>query len=160
MFGIEREREGDSVLVEALVARVFGPGRFALTAYRLREGNDFVSALSFVAREGDEVIGSVRFSPIMIGDDMALLLGPLAVLVEKRGLGAGLALVERGCEEAVRLGHRWVLLVGDLAYYDRVGFRRAGGSVEMPGPVDRDRLLIRGFVGDGVFPRGLVQVSR
>jgi predicted N-acetyltransferase YhbS len=45
------ERAEDGVHVEELNEAAFGPGRFAKTAYRLREGVAPVSELSFVAVE-------------------------------------------------------------------------------------------------------------
>ena len=153
MFRIEHEKTKDAPAIDALVAKSFGPGRFALTAYRLREGNPFIAPLSFVAREGGEIIGSVRFVSVEIGDAKALLLGPLVVDPQKRGGGAGRALVARGCEEALPLGHQWVFLVGDLPYYEKVGFRRVpSGQILMPGPIDLRRLLVRPL-GDAGSPR-------
>jgi hypothetical protein len=80
---IRLEQPGDAARVEALNAESFGPGRFAKSAYRLREGVDPVAALSFVAVEmvdGAEALrGSVRFWPVRVGGHEELLLGPLAV---------------------------------------------------------------------------------
>ena len=47
-----------------------------------------------------------------------------------------------GLDKAEALGHRLVILVGDEPYYARVGFKRVpDGRIELPGPVDPDRLL-------------------
>ena len=48
---IRPERPQDAPLVEALNEASFGPGRFAKSAYRLREGVDAVAGLGFVAIE-------------------------------------------------------------------------------------------------------------
>jgi predicted N-acetyltransferase YhbS len=139
---IRPERPEEANAVEALVAKVFGPGRFAKSAYRLREGVDPVAALSFVAVENGTLRGSVRFWPICVGDERALLLGPLAVQSDQRGRGIGIALMQKGIEEARRLGHRAIVLVGDEPYYSRVGFAPLPkDSVTFPGPVDRSRIL-------------------
>jgi len=46
-----------------------------------------------------------------------------------------------------------VLLVGDVAYYRRVGFKAVPrGRAIMPGPVDYDRLLVAELV-DGAFEK-------
>ncbi|MCP5433288.1 MAG: N-acetyltransferase [Alphaproteobacteria bacterium] len=143
-FTVLPEKPADAGAVEDLVAEVFGPGRFAKTAQRLREGNRPVEALSFVAiaAERGELIGSVRFWPIHVGEAPALLLGPLAVVPALRGQGAGLALMRRGIDEARGLGHRLVVLVGDAPYYAKVGFAPVPeGQMRMPGPVDPRRLL-------------------
>jgi len=151
MWEIRPEEPGDAPQVEALVAQSFGPGRYAKSAYRLREGVAPESALSFVAVEDGVLKGSVRFWPIAVGDDRALLLGPLAVETKGRGHGIGLALMQRGIDEARRLGHRAILLVGDVPYYSRAGFAALPeGRVTFPGPVDPARILALGLA-DGAF---------
>ena len=128
--------------MEALNATAFGPGRFAKSAYRLREGVSQVHALSFVAIEDGHLRGSVRFWPVMIGGHLALMLGPLAVEARQRGRGVGVALMERGLEAARAAGFEVVILVGDEPYYTRVGFSKLPpGRVRFPGPVDPSRIL-------------------
>jgi len=142
MWEIRPEQESDGPLIDALLAASFGAGRYAKSAYRLREGADAAPGLSFVAVEDGFLRGSVRFWPVFIESDAALLLGPLAVESEQRGRGIGIALMNRGIEEARRLGHRAIVLVGDLPYYSRVGFGALKrGSVRFPGPVDAGRIL-------------------
>ena len=127
------------------------PGRYAKSAYRLREGVAPEAGLSFVAIEDGALKGSVRFWPIAIGDERALLLGPLAVESKERGRGIGLALMQHGIDEARALSHRAILLVGDVPYYSRVGFAVVPeGRVTFPGPVDPARILTLGLC-DGAF---------
>ena len=148
---ITPERAGDALPVERLHERTFGPGRFVLSAYRLREHVDHLLELSFTARIGTLLVGSVRQLPICIGDTPALLLGPLTVEPPFRGRGVGNALLRRALEQAQAKGHRLVLLVGDEAYYSRAGFRMIPqGRVKMPGPVDPKRLLIA-ELAEGAF---------
>jgi predicted N-acetyltransferase YhbS len=139
---IRPERPEDAPLVEALNRTAFGPGRFAKSAYRLREGVSQVGALAFVAIEEGQLRGSVRFWPIAVGGHEALMLGPLAVNASQRGRGIGVALMERALDEARRLGHAVVILVGDEPYYARVGFSKLPpGRIRFPGPVDQARIL-------------------
>ena len=139
---IRHERPEDAPLIEELVAKSFGPGRFAKSAYRLREGVDPESKLSFVAIEEGILRGSVRFWPVFVGHEPALLLGPLAVQSDQRGRGIGIALMQRGIAEAKALGHRAIILVGDAPYYARVGFAPIpAGRIKFPGPVDKSRIL-------------------
>ena len=141
------ETSADAAPVEALNAESFGPGRFAKSAYRLREGVTPVGALSFVAVEkiptGGEVLrGSVRFWPIKVGGHEELLLGPLAVQGDQRGRGIGIALMQAGIAAAQSGAWRAILLVGDEPYYAKVGFARLPpGRVKFPGPVDQNRIL-------------------
>jgi len=145
------ETPGDAQAIERLHERTFGPGRFALSAYRLREHVEHRLDLSFTARIGTLLVGSVRQLPICIGDTPALLLGPLTVEPPFRDRGIGKVLLERALKDAKAAGIRLVVLVGDEPYYSRVGFRRIPrGLATMPGPVDLDRLLVIELV-DGAF---------
>jgi predicted N-acetyltransferase YhbS len=138
---IRPERPEDAAGVLALNDDGFGPGRFAKSAYRLREGVAPESGLSFVAAAQDgALLGSVRFWPILVGADKALLLGPLAVRSELRGRGIGVALMQHGIEQARKTDFAAIVLVGDEAYYARAGFKPIAG-VTFPGPVDRARVL-------------------
>jgi len=145
------EAAGDAQAIERLHERTFGPGRFVLSAYRIREHVDHVLPLSFTARIGTLLVGSVRQLPILIGETPALLLGPLTVEPPFRGHGVGRRLLERALADARANGHRLVLLVGDEAYYSRIGFKPVPkGRATMPGPVDYSRLLVFELV-DGAF---------
>lgn len=148
---ISAETANDAQIIERLHARTFGPGRYVLSAYRLREHVDHLLALSFTARIGTLLVGSVRQLPVRIGQTRALLLGPLTVEPPFRSRGVGRALLDRALADAKAQGHRLVLLVGDEAYYGRVGFKAIPkGRVTMPGPVDAKRLLVLQLV-DGAF---------
>ena len=151
---IAPEKPADAQAIERLHERTFGPGRFALTAYRLREHVDHRLDLSFTARIGTLLVGSVRQLPICIGDTPALLLGPLTIEPPFRSHGIGRALLERALSEARAKGVRLVVLVGDEPYYSRVGFKRIPkGRATMPGPVDYARLLVAELIAgafDGV----------
>ena len=145
------ETEGDALPIERLHQRTFGPGRFVLSAYRLREHVDHLLDLSFTARIGTLLVGSVRQLPVCVGDTKALMLGPLTVEPPFRGRGVGRALLDRALADAKAKGHRLVLLVGDEPYYGRVGFKAVPkGRVTMPGPVDYSRLLVMELVA-GAF---------
>jgi predicted N-acetyltransferase YhbS len=145
------ETANDAQAIERLHERTFGPGRFVLSAYRLREHVDHLVDLSFTARIGTLLVGSVRQLPILIGDTKALLLGPLTVEPPFRGRGIGRALLDRALKEARARGHRLVVLIGDEPYYGRVGFKIIPkGRATMPGPVDYSRLLVAELVA-GAF---------
>ena len=107
--------------------------------------------LSFTARIGTLLVGSVRLTPICIGETPALLLGPLTVEPPFRERGVGSALIKRALEEAKAKGHKLVVLVGDEPYYAKSGFKRIPkGQVKMPGPVDPARLA-GGGIEAGAF---------
>src|SRR6266567_2009575 len=99
------EIAADEPAIERLHERTFGPGRFARTAFRIREGRAHVLDLSFTARIGTLMVGSVRLTPICIGDTPALLLGPLTIEPPFRSHGVGTALVKRALKGAQDGGH-------------------------------------------------------
>jgi len=139
---IRPELPVDDDAIDRLHERAFGPGRFARTAYRLREGAPHLRDLSFTALVGTLLVGSVRLTPVLAGETPALMLGPLTVepAFENRGIGA--ALTRRALDTAREKGHRLVLLVGDEPYYRRFGFKRVpDGKLVLPGPVNPDRFL-------------------
>lgn len=143
-LAIFHEQPDDAAAIERLQERAFGPGRYARSAYRLREGVPPLAGLSFTARVGAMLVGSNRMSPILIGEAPALLLGPLVVDPAFRSRGIGAALIAASVAAAEREGHALVMLVGDEPYYGRLGFERIpDGQVEMPGPVDPARMLWR-----------------
>ena len=137
------ESPDDAPAIERLTEWTFGPGRFAKTAYRIREEVTHIPELSFTARVGTLLVGSVRLSPVLIGAVPALLLGPLTIEPPFRDRGIGQALLVRALDEAKGKGHRLVFLVGDEPYYGKADFKAVPkGQVVMDGPVDPARLLV------------------
>ena len=150
-FTILTERPEDAGPIERLTERTFGPGRFARTAYRIREQLGHRLDLSYTARVGTLLVGSVRLTPVRIGETPALLLGPLTVEPPFRDRGIAKALMERAMNDARDQGHKLIVLVGDEPYYKRVGFKRIpSGTVKLDGPVDPARMLVAELV-EGAF---------
>lgn len=149
---IEPETPFDRTAVEALVLRAFGPGRFAKTAERLRERSRL--AAGFVARDGGQVVGSVRLWAITVAGRPALFLGPIAVDTDSRRGGVGADLVAACVAHARTMGVSGVLLVGDPPYFARFGFE-AAPDVILPGSVDPRRVMWLPI--DGAMPTGSVR---
>ena len=143
-FTIKLETPGDEAALSKLAAEAFGPGRFARSAYRVREGVPPVAGLALAGWRNGTLVGGIRFTAIGIGaQENALLLGPLVVAPSEKGNGYGRALVEEGLARAREEGFGLVLLVGDMPYYGRFGFAPVAphGKIVLPGPVDPARLL-------------------
>jgi predicted N-acetyltransferase YhbS len=152
------EQPKDGAAVADLIARAFGPGRYAKTAERLREANHPRLDLSFVAYDGNRLAGCVRLWPITIAGQALVFLGPFAVDPALRSQGLGAALIERACLAAAEAGEKAILLVGDLAYFSRMGFERTDPTqIQMPGPVDTRRVLIRRLSGEALAYAGRVR---
>lgn len=134
MFEIRHEAASDNGAVENLLDSCFGAGRQAKTSYRFRDGVPPLAELCFVAEDEDgEIVGAVRYWPVLAGRQPALLLGPLAISPARQARGIGRALVFHSLEIAGAAGHRLVFLVGDPAYYARFGFAVAPAGIVMPG---------------------------
>lgn len=130
--------------VARLHEHVFGPGRFARTAFRVREMTTADLELSAVVMRGHDLLGAVTMSPISIGDLPAYLLGPIAVAVSDQRAGVGQALMAHALAAADAVGQTAVILVGDPPFYRPFGFAPAAPrSIGLPGPVDPGRLLVR-----------------
>jgi predicted N-acetyltransferase YhbS len=146
MIHIAAEAPAEAGAREALLNRAMGPHRKRKPSERLRAGRLPAEGLSFVARDGGKLIGTVRLWHVKAGDRPALLLGPLAVDPEFQGLGVGSDLMEAALAGAEDAGHDAVILVGDLEYYARFGFTAdATAGLLMPGRVERRRFLAREF---------------
>jgi predicted N-acetyltransferase YhbS len=145
MVTITPEIAADIPVREALLDRAFGKAqRRRKTSERLRENLQPAEGLAFTARNRrGRLIGTLRLWDITAGSaGSALLLGPLAVdsAYQRRGIGA--QLMRHALEEARKLGHKAVLLVGDAPYYGRFGFSRANAQgLSLPGPVVLERFL-------------------
>ncbi len=165
---LDCETDEDDWEIKALLDTAFGPGRKGLSAYRLREGVDPVAGLSLVSRDQFGAIsGTIRFWPVRVGEceSAALLLGPIAVHPTRQGEGIGAWLILEGLARARNLGWRHVILVGDLAYYARFGFKRCP-ALSFPPPTDPARVLflkLNGIGGDSLSGQvskwGIVPVS-
>lgn len=84
--------------------------------------------LSLVAVDGDDVVGNVVFSDVMIDDREGWVgLGPVAVKpgLQRRGIGS--KLIIDGLDRMRAEGAAGCVLVGDPGYYNRFGFEAVSG---------------------------------
>jgi predicted N-acetyltransferase YhbS len=147
--------DADLAEIARLHARAFGPGRFARSAYRVREGSAPISPYCRVALLGNRIEARIGAT------GGALLLGPLAVDPDHVNQGLGRRLIGEALEAARAGGIRLVVLVGDAPYYGRFGFAPVPrGQIALPGPVDPARILALELVpGTLADYRGLVSAE-
>jgi predicted N-acetyltransferase YhbS len=134
----------DIPAISDLHSTVFGPGRFARSAYRVREeGKEELSRFCRLAELNGRLIAALRLTQVMIGGRPgAVLLGPIAVDPEFAGKGFGRRLISEALDEMRAAGVALVVLVGDEPYYGRLGFKPvAMGQIAFPGPVNLARIL-------------------
>ena len=155
-----RERPRDGAAIEDMTAAAFGPDRFHKTVYRLREDVKPLKELCFVALDQrSRLVASIRNWPILINEQWpAILLGPLAIAPELRGLGYGKALMWHAMAQSRMLGHSRIILVGDPEYYNQFGFRRdLALNIQLPGWVEERRFLALELVaGSMIGVHGMV----
>ena len=79
--------------------------------------------------------GVVRVWPVTVGETgRAAFLGPIAVAERRRGNGVAFKLMERAIGVCREQGYAAVILVGDLDYYERFGFKPSDGALPAAGP--------------------------
>ena len=156
-IAIRPETPDDHPAIDGIIERAFGPGRYAKSSERLREGNTPLSGVGMVAVGPEGPFGCARMWPVSVGGRRVAFLGPLAVEAGARHAGAGAQLVEAACQAAAKAGFEAVLLVGDMPFFGRVGFEIAS-KVKMPAATDARRILVRALVPGGAD--GLEGVAR
>lgn len=151
MVSIRNEQPADSHSIEQLLDLAFEPERHTRPSYRLREGVPRLDALSFVAEEGDHIVGVIRFWPIQVSGTPAVLLGPIAVHPTSERHGIGTRLVKAGLNAAAEAGYRIVVAIGIEAYLGRFGFKRASPlGLRFPAAVDDARFLVLELAEDAL----------
>lgn len=87
--------------------------------------------LSLVALIDRSVVGHVIFTTcgVTSGDTQVALLGPLAVAPARQRQGIGRAIVDAGLKRLESAGITQVYVLGDPAYYRRLGFVPEAGVV-------------------------------
>ena len=82
---------------------------------------------SFVAVDGDEVVGHILFSPLHLtvnGKRIdAVALAPMCVVPSRQNHGIGTLLVEHGIEAMKSTGRAAIIVLGHVNFYPRFGFR-------------------------------------
>lgn len=119
---IRPETAADRVAIHALVAACFPSDAEARLIDALRAAGRL--SLSLVAEDAGGILGHIGFSP-MTGLAGGLGLAPLAVHAAHRRRGIGARLTREGLAGCARLGARFVVVLGDPAYYGRFGFMPA-----------------------------------
>ena len=141
----------DPALVEELLDRAFEPGRHKRTAYRIREGMDWLPGLSFAAIDADGyLVGTIQSWPVALTDadgraHPMVMVGPVAVVPERQGEGYVQALMLALIGALDQRAPLPLVMIGDAEYYGRFfGFTAAPTQQwQVPGPVDHKRLLVR-----------------
>jgi predicted N-acetyltransferase YhbS len=141
----------DPALIEALLDRAFEPERRQRTAYKVREGVDWLPGLSFAAIDEDEMLaGTIQCWPVALTTPQGrrhpmIMVGPVAVLPEQQGRGFGKALMVASLGALDPRAPLPQVMIGDPEYYGRFwGFSNEHtAGWDLPGPFEQRRLLVR-----------------
>jgi predicted N-acetyltransferase YhbS len=150
----------DSAMVEELLDRAFEPERRQRTAYKVREGTDWLPGLSFAALDEEErLAGTIQCWPVALTDGAGkahpmIMVGPVAVLPELQGQGYGKGLMTASLAAIDPRAPLPQVMIGDEDYYGRFwGFTaKPTAGWKLPGPWDPARLLVRSD-NPAVLPR-------
>lgn len=154
---IRLERPRDAATIHALTDAAFKGMPFSdQTEAKVIDGLREAGALtlSFVATEGDDIIGHVAFSPVRINGEAGdwYGLGPVSVWPDRQRTGIGQALIREGLQQLRSLGAGGCVLLGDPAYYCRFGFEHDPDLYDVHAP----RWAFQRISFDGSRPKGVV----
>lgn len=141
----------DPALIEQLLDEAFGEDRHERTAYRIREGMDWLPALSFAALDEDDYLaGTIQLWPVALTDPEGrahpmLMVGPVAVIPARQSEGFGKALMLAALGALDPQAPLPQVMIGDPEYYGRFfGFTaEPTGGWQCPAPWEPHRLLAR-----------------
>ena len=140
----------DPAMIEELLDRAFEPERKQRTSYKIREGTQWLPALSFAALDEEGLLaGTIQAWPVALTDPQGrahplIMVGPVAVLPELHDTGYGRLLMAAQASALDPAAALPQVLIGDAPYYGRFGFAEAPRGWRCPGPWDPERLLVRG----------------
>ncbi len=162
---IRREWAADREAIARVNELAFGRPNEAKLVEGLRLSAHFIPELSLVATLGDQIVGHILFTHVRVGRDErarpAISLAPMAVLPGHQRRGIGSALVRAGLEEAARLGHHVVIVLGHVDFYPRFGFAPASqAGIKAPFRVHDEAFMIcelrpgaiEGMAGEVAYP--------
>jgi predicted N-acetyltransferase YhbS len=140
----------EPAMIEQVLDRAFGTDRHGRTAYAIREGTDWLPALSFAALDEEgRLAGTIQAWPVALTDPQGrahpmIMVGPVAVLPELKHTGYGRMLMAAQASALDPQAPLPQVLIGDAPYYAQFGFREAPRGWRCPGEWDPARLMVRG----------------
>jgi putative acetyltransferase len=129
-FVIRLERDPDHAAVEGVLRAAFArhPDEVASFLERIRDSEQFIPGLAWVAEDASGIIGHAMLSWVGLESSVQtriLNLTPVSVRPDRQRQGVGSRLVEQLLARAETAGEPAVMVEGIPAYYPRFGFERA-----------------------------------
>lgn len=127
---IRQETESDFAAVYDILKTAFDQKDEADLVDLLRLSDAFIPQLSLVATQDNQIVGYILFTKIKIRGGKnaiyeSLALAPVAVSPDWQKQGIGGQLIRAGLEQAKKLGHSSVIVLGHEHYYPKFGFQPA-----------------------------------
>jgi len=128
------EEEKDYFTVENITREAFWnhhvPGCDEhLLIHNLRESNDFINELDFVAINNDKIVGNIVYVKAKVKNEdteyAVLTFGPVSVLPEYQSKGIGGKLINHTVKLSKEMGFKGIIIYGDPEYYKRFGFKES-----------------------------------
>ena len=128
---------------------------------RLRKTNYYHHELSLVAEEGEEIVGHLLFTRVVIKDGTktypALALAPVGIKAEYQRKKIGTQLVEESLKKAKYLGHKLIIVLGDPKFYSRFGFEQASNfEITPPAGFPEETFLVAKLSPEDIEIKGQV----
>lgn len=109
----------------------------------------------FVARENEQIVGSIFFSRITFECEIkAFILAPVAVRTDHQGKGIGQKLIRFGLDSLSKEGVELAITYGDPNFYSKVGFQSVTEEI-IPAPLSLQHpegWLAQSLKGDEIQP--------
>ena len=133
MLTIRNEKEEDYKIVEEITRNAFynlyvsGCVEHYLV-HIMRQHEDFIPALDFVAELDGQVIGNIMYTKAKLVDEEGcekaiLTFGPVSIAPEYQRMGYGKRLIEHSFEQAVLMGYDVIVIMGSPMNYVGRGFK-------------------------------------
>jgi predicted N-acetyltransferase YhbS len=128
------EEEKDYRSVEELTRdafwNVYFPGcNEHLLIHNLRNANEFVKELDFIAIYNEGLIGNIVYVKATIKnmekEYTVLTFGPISVLPKYQNNGIGSKLIKHTINLSKEMGYKAIIIYGDPEYYKRFGFKES-----------------------------------
>ena len=133
MLTIRNEKEEDYKIVEEITRNAFYnlyvPGCVEhYLVHIMRQHEDFIPALDFVAELDGQVIGNIMYTKAKLVDEEGcekaiLTFGPVSIAPEYQRMGYGKRLIEHSFEQAVLMGYDVIVIMGSPMTYVGRGFK-------------------------------------
>ncbi|WP_050641163.1 MULTISPECIES: GNAT family N-acetyltransferase [Clostridia] len=133
MLTIRNEKEEDYKIVEEITRNAFYnlyvPGCVEhYLVHIMRQHEDFIPALDFVAELDGQVIGNIMYTKAKLVDEEGcekaiLTFGPVSIAPEYQRMGYGKRLIELSFEQAVLMGYDVIVIMGSPMNYVGRGFK-------------------------------------